>query len=454
MNRFIIVSGLIILVFLASLCEAGIPKMINYQGMLTDDSGDPITDTLDLEFRIYDSAADGNLKWSETQPQVPIIDGLFNVILGSINLIDTLSFSEQYWLEVQVGTTDTMPRIRFTSVAYAYRAEIADTATVAVSAPTGGGWTDDGTLVRLETSTDSVGIGTTSPVCKLHLASSTSGYGMLKIQNTNPGDNEASVGFVEGSDASYSDIWVIGVSAWYNTNDFVIGRNGAKFLITPDGDVGIGTISPEERLHVQDIDEGVIKVGTPTGNGKATIIFEEGGDDALALRYDGTENELRIDDETKDSTRMVIERSGNVGIGTADPETKLAVLGLTGTSSHNYVKVNTSTGAFYYSSSSKRYKEDVRPLEDDFHKIFQAEPKSFIDKASGQREIGYIAEEFDGMGLNNLVIYDKEGRPDGLKYELVSLYLLEVMKDQAEMMKELEADNEKLRRRIEALEAR
>ncbi len=111
------------------------------------------------------------------------------------------------------------------------------------------------------------------------------------------------------------------------------------------------------------------------------------------------------------------------------------------------MRVNTATGDFYYYSSSKRYKEDIRPLEDDFHKILQVEPKSFIDKASGQREIGYIAEEFDGMGLNNLVIYNQDGQPDGLKYELVSLYLLE-------LVKEMQAKNEELQKRIEVLERR
>lgn len=184
-------TGLIILVFLVpiwihgtSLSLAEIPKMINYQGMLTDDSGNPITDTLDMEFRIYNSETNGNLKWSETQSQVPIIDGLFNVMLGSGNPIDTLTFSEQYWLEVQVDN-DTMPRIQFTSVGYAYRAWVADSAVVATSAPTGGGWTDDGTVVRLESGTDSVGVGTTSPRAlldvygpsnKLRLSSDDSNY--------------------------------------------------------------------------------------------------------------------------------------------------------------------------------------------------------------------------------------------------------------------------------------
>ena len=128
MNRFTIVSGLIILVFLASVGLAEIPKMINYQGMLTDDSGNPLNGTPDITFRIYNDPTGGTQKWTETHPGVSVTNGLFNVILGSVNPIDTLSFSQDYWLEIQVDN-DTMPeRLRFTSVGYAYRALVADSA--------------------------------------------------------------------------------------------------------------------------------------------------------------------------------------------------------------------------------------------------------------------------------------------------------------------------------------
>ena len=40
----------------------------------------------------------------------------------------------------------------------------------------GGGWTDAGTVVRLTTITDSVGIGTTSPSAKLDVSSTTAGF--------------------------------------------------------------------------------------------------------------------------------------------------------------------------------------------------------------------------------------------------------------------------------------
>jgi hypothetical protein len=59
MKRFILFLGLIILVFLViiwihgtSLSLAGIPKMINYQGMLTDNSGMPLDGNFNITFKI------------------------------------------------------------------------------------------------------------------------------------------------------------------------------------------------------------------------------------------------------------------------------------------------------------------------------------------------------------------------------------------------------------------
>ena len=48
-----------------------------------------------------------------------------------------------------------------------------------------------------------------------------------------------------------------------------------------------------------------------------------------------------------------------------------------------------------------RYKEEVQGLEDDFGSILKAQPRTYVDKSSGRREIGYIAEEFDEMGITD-----------------------------------------------------
>ena len=139
MKRFTFLSGLIILVFLVSLGLAEIPRFINYQGMLTDNSGEPLDGIFDMFFRIYNASSGGDKRWEENHSAVSVEKGLFNVILGSQSGGIYLDFSEEYWLEIEVNN-DTMPeRLQFTSVGYAYRALIADSALVAGSG-SGSNW--------------------------------------------------------------------------------------------------------------------------------------------------------------------------------------------------------------------------------------------------------------------------------------------------------------------------
>lgn len=82
---------------------------------------------------------------------------------------------------------------------------------------------------------DNVGIGTENPESKLHVSSYDSYFGMLKVENSNTGDNEATMAFIEGSDAIGGEYWIAGVGAWGQTNNFVIGRSAPKLIITPAG---------------------------------------------------------------------------------------------------------------------------------------------------------------------------------------------------------------------------
>ncbi len=121
--------------------------------------------------------------------------------------------------------------------------------------------------------------------------------------------------------------------------------------------------------------------------------------------------------------------------------------------------VKTINGTLFYENSSSRYKENIEPFGEEFSKILQVELKSYTCKKTGRREIGCIAEEFDELGLCELVIYDQEGRPDAIAYQMISLYLLEVLKDEVETTREqekainqLERKNRKLEERVDALE--
>ena len=130
MSRFILLVTLIIVVFLASLCLAGIPKLINYQGMLTQSDGTtPVTNgNYPILFGIYNTSSGGSALWSHTY-NVSVTHGLFNVILGDSGAPINLPFDTTYWLGIKVGADlELSPRIRLTSVGYAYRAMAADSA--------------------------------------------------------------------------------------------------------------------------------------------------------------------------------------------------------------------------------------------------------------------------------------------------------------------------------------
>ena len=91
-------------------------------------------------------------------------------------------------------------------------------------------------------------------------------------------------------------------------------------------------------------------------------------------------------------------------------------------------------------NSSVRFKEDVQPLCDDFRKVLMLEPKSFTYKETGARGIGYTAEEVAAADLGELVAFDADGQPLGVHYKMLSVYLLELLKDQQATLAEVRAE--------------
>jgi hypothetical protein len=228
----------------------------------------------------------------------------------------------------------------------------------------------------------------------------------------------------------------LGTFVWADSSvdaDFASTGNN-QFLIRAAGGVGIGTTDPIRDLHV-------------AGSGFAEIQLEKTNVPTNKWHLSLWQNGL-VFVETDVDYRLALENGGNVGIGTTDPNQKLDVNGIVrvrswGSTPTYDVQVN-NNGDLCRVSSSRRYKKNIRRLESHPDKILNLEPVSFEWKTTSAEDIGLIAEEVHEV-IPELVGYDKEGRPDAVRYEMVSLYLLEAMK-------ELKAENEELRHRIEALE--
>ncbi len=109
------------------------------------------------------------------------------------------------------------------------------------------------------------------------------------------------------------------------------------------------------------------------------------------------------------------------------------------------MQYNKSTGEIGYDNSSRRYKSNITELEDDWNKILNARPVRYDRPASqGEWEFGYIAEEMDSIGLENLVFYDEQGLPDNFNYEKMILYVTELLKAHEEKIMLLESRNQEI----------
>jgi hypothetical protein len=109
---------------------ADVPRVINYQGRVTDSDGNPLTDgTYEMTFTIWDdpTATDpGNITWASGPQTVQTVDGLFSYLLGSSEPYLTADIFEDSlcWLGIKIGEDPELsPRTKLATVPYAFRAQ-------------------------------------------------------------------------------------------------------------------------------------------------------------------------------------------------------------------------------------------------------------------------------------------------------------------------------------------
>ncbi len=104
--------------------RGAVPTRFPFQGLLLDASGQPVTDTVDLDFAIFDALESGTALWSESQLGVAVVDGVYSVTLGSEMPVDvSLLEGGVVFLEIRVNGEPLVPRQQLLSVPYARVAE-------------------------------------------------------------------------------------------------------------------------------------------------------------------------------------------------------------------------------------------------------------------------------------------------------------------------------------------
>jgi hypothetical protein len=147
-----------------------------------------------------------------------------------------------------------------------------------------------------------VGIGTTAPEQKLHIASSAA-FAAIKFSNST---NSA------------------GIISYFADNLYFYTSNAQRLTIDTNGNVGIGTTSPATLLHVDTAGaDARIRVSAGTNTVQGGMIANTG----TSLVYAGSVTNHGFSLRTNDTDRVRIDTNGNVGIGTASPIGKLTVQG-------------------------------------------------------------------------------------------------------------------------------
>ncbi|HZR83278.1 MAG TPA: tail fiber domain-containing protein [Candidatus Binatia bacterium] len=141
--------------------------------------------------------------------------------------------------------------------------------------------------------------------------------------------------------------------------------------------------------------------------------------------------------------------SNTIRIG--DIQTATFVAGISGATSAGGVAVFVNgDGRLGTTTSSARFKEDVRAIGDESRGLLKLRPVRFRYKpeidASGLEQYGLVAEEVAKV-YPDLVVYDDEGRPQTVRYHFVNAMLLNEVQRQARRI-------DVQRREIDALTAR
>lgn len=255
------------------------------------------------------------------------------------------------------------------------------------------------------------------------------------------------------------DSGVAGISGTANTG---FGENTLHHLTTGLNNAAFGqsallscTIGQSNAAMGQGALASLTSGEDNTAAGAVCLNFITTGDNNIGLGFDTGTNYT-----SSESSNIVIGNAGTLGesnvirIGTQGSGTgqqnACFVAGIAGATvaSSAAVLINTGTGQLGTVISSRRYKENINDMDSASNNIMNLRPVTFFMKndPTKHRQYGLIAEEVNEI-LPDLVIYNKVGDPESVKYHDLPVLLLNELQKQNNIIAELQ-------RKIEVLENR
>jgi len=285
---------------------------------------------------------------------------------------------------------------------------------------------------------------------------------------SNTAETESGITFVDSADASQSAKITFN-SATDNTLKFYNNASNERMRITPGGNIGIGTTDPDFALDIAASGSGVqLQIGRTSSSAGSTWMGADSSGFHLGVGAYGVGNSV------SDPNGFIVSTSGSMllgftvfsSLGTAnhgvgqEPEGRVTVArGSNGQAIRFYNSTGfagdiTLSGAStsYNTSSDYRLKENVVEMTGALDRVSQLKPSRFNFIADADKTVdGFLAHEVQEIvpeaitGEKDAV--DEEGNPEYQGIDQSKLVPLLVG-----AIKELKADNDNLRERIQTLE--